>query len=639
MAQRPVPKRMKGEAQSAEFRMPREGKHIRIGTGGSTASPRTYRETPNSTVILVDSSSNGYGLISGFTTPLSYNPEEGFIMAYRQLLPDDPEKSGYIGAAFSEDGELFTSYSELNIIEPAEKMGRYPSAVAGSDYPYIVWNEYTQPQGEGTGGGLYGGRPVYSWDEFYFGGGSFFSPPLDINNGCSPLPCDPPDNWVGSVSLTHDGTTPVLNAAYSQWSNSQQESSSNRWLYHSINNMSGYFTFDDPILLFDEADFISGGNTSNVVVDMNESGIGYVAVSSYFKGQSPDSSHTFMIRKTNDYGESWSGEGGTGMNGTDYYFIPESVLKDRFFNDGLMVNGYTDSSGETVLFERPFITYSVELLTSFSGGIHLFATVIPATSGYVYPGIDESCGIYHFYSDDPSDAMSWKVNFVTSNQVSFFYDENWRRLYPSAAVSKDNPDILYVSYMGVADTSSASFNYDIFVRRSLDGGDSWESPVNVTQTAGFGEDEVYPQLASVATDDEAYLIFESPDYNIQTVTPSEGLPLQPDFMNRVYFAKAKFKPLETETPSIVPAQFALEPNYPNPFNPATVITFTLPKTFEVELKIYDLLGEEMAVLSSGRYDAGRHNVTWEAGAFPAGIYLAHLQADGIAQTRKMILLK
>ena len=59
----------------------------------------------------------------------------------------------------------------------------------------------------------------------------------------------------------------------------------------------------------------------------------------------------------------------------------------------------------------------------------------------------------------------------------------------------------------------------------------------------------------------------------------------------------------------------------------------------MELKIYDLLGEEMAVLSSGRYDAGRHNVTWDAGAFPAGIYLAHLQADGIAQTRKMILLK
>ena len=66
-------------------------------------------------------------------------------------------------------------------------------------------------------------------------------------------------------------------------------------------------------MLFDEADFMIGGFTSNVVIDINNNGTGYAVVTSYFKDQSPDSSHTLMIRKTTDYGASWRGDKGTGM--------------------------------------------------------------------------------------------------------------------------------------------------------------------------------------------------------------------------------------------------------------------------------------------------------------------------------------
>tara|TARA_Y100000590_G_scaffold445033_1_gene576573 strand:+ start:6068 stop:7912 length:1845 start_codon:yes stop_codon:yes gene_type:complete len=614
--------------------MPIEGKATLIRKSGAISAPVLYRATASSTIILVDSSRNGYGLVSGYTTPISYNPDEGFIMAYRQWMPDDPEKSGYVGAAFSEEGNMFATSVRLNMEEPGEVMGRYPSAVAGPEYPYIVWNEYTSPS---TGGGQYGGRPVYSWDQFYYGGGSFFSPPLDLNNGCSPLPCDPPDNWVGSVNIASKVGEPVLNAVYAQWSHAADtSSSSNRWLYHSTKNISGYFTFNDATLLFDENDFMEGGYTSNAAIHVNDSGIGYAALSSYLRDSNTDAAHTIVLRKTTDYGATWSGEGRTGTNGTDYYYIPDAVLKARFFDDGLMITGFVDSSGDSVKFEKPFITYNIDLLTTNSDGVHIFATVIPATSGSVYPAIDESCGIYHFYSDDPSDPDSWKVDFVSSTQISFFYDDNWRRIYPSAAISKDNPDVLYVSYMGVSDTSSTSFNYDIFVKRSIDGGRSWESAVNVTGTSKLGEDEVYPQLASVATDDEAYLIFESPEYDIITVDPPDD---QADFMNRVYFAKAKFKPLGTETKTLLPELIALEPNYPNPFNPKTVITFTLPAAMETELTIFDLLGEEVATLQSGLSDAGYHSVTWDAHKSPAGVYLAHLRAGGLTKTRKMILLK
>ena len=632
LAQSPVPKRMQAQVQPATMKFQLEGELTLIYSNSNSHSPRVYRSTSSVSTVLVDSSRNGYGMVVGNTTPLSYHPDNGFIMAYRQWSFNDPINSGYMGAAWSEDGELFTTYSDLNIIEPAEKMGRYPSAVAGSDYPYIVWNEYTQT---GTGGGLYGGRPVYSWDEFYYGGGSFFSPPVDLNNGCSPTPCDPPDNWVGSVSLAHDGDTPVLNAAYSQWSNSLQETSSNRWLYHSNKNMSGYFTFDDPILLFDEADFMQGGFTSNVVIDINESGTGYAAVSSYFKGQSPDSSHTVMIRKTTDYGASWSGEGGTGMDGTDYYYIPRDILKDRFFSDSLMIAKF-----DTVVFESPFISYEVELKTDPSGGLHIFSTAIPSSSGSVYPAIDESCGIYHFFSNDPSDPESWEIYFVNSTQISFFWDNNWHRIYPSAAISKDDPHVMYVGYMAVADTTETYFNYDVFVQRSIDGGKTWEAPVNVTDTRDRELDEVYPQLAFIATDNEAYIMFESPDYNVQTVTPSDGgSPAQADFKNRVYFSKVTLKPLTVEDSDLLPARIDLAQNYPNPFNPVTVIEFTLPEKAEVSLTVYDLLGNEVTTLLKGPSDAGNHAVSWNGANSPAGIYIYRLQAGSIRKTKKMILLK
>lgn len=638
-AERLAPKRIQGLAQPAQMKVLTEGRPVHIRKASPPATRALYRSSSSVSITLVDSSRNGYGLIVGYTTPLSYDPDNGFIMAYRQWVPSDPTLSGYMGAAFSEDGETFATYSHLNVDDPGETMGRYPSAVGGPTYPYIVWNEYTL---SGAGGGKYGGRPVYTWDQFYYGGGSFFSPALDLNNGCDPTPCDPPDNWVGSVDLATDGTTPVLNATYSQWSHSVAEdttSSYNRWLYHSTTNTSGYFTFEDAILLFDEDDFMEGGYTSNAVIDVNDDGVGYAAVASYFRDQSPDSSHTFMIRKTTDYGATWSGEGGTGMNGTDYYYVPRSILKDRLFTDELMIEGFVDTSGDTadtVMFESPFITYEIDLKTDPSGGLHLFATVIPAGGGFVYPTIHESCGIYHFYSADPSDPNSWEAHFVGTTQISFLWDSNWHRIYPSAALSVDDPDVMYVTYMAVADTTADYFNYDVFVQRSVDGGKTWGRRYNVTMTRDTELDEVYPQLASLATNEECYLIFESPDYNTITVDPADD---QADYKNRVYFATVSAEHLDVEAEVPLPERISLAQNYPNPFNPSTVIEFTLPRKSDVSLKVYDLLGNEVATLFEENADAGYHAVTWRGAERAAGVYIYRLQAGSDTRTKKMVLLR
>ena len=89
----------------------------------------------------------------------------------------------------------------------------------------------------------------------------------------------------------------------------------------------------------------------------------------------------------------------------------------------------------------------------------------------------------------------------------------------------------------------------------------------------------------------------------------------------------------------LPKKFFLEQNYPNPFNPETVIEYTLPTAGKVSLVIYNLRGEEVALLFSGTVHAGNHQVTWDASNVSSGIYFYRLQAGDFVQTRKMLLLK
>ncbi|HPG41505.1 MAG TPA: T9SS type A sorting domain-containing protein [bacterium] len=80
-------------------------------------------------------------------------------------------------------------------------------------------------------------------------------------------------------------------------------------------------------------------------------------------------------------------------------------------------------------------------------------------------------------------------------------------------------------------------------------------------------------------------------------------------------------------------------NYPNPFNPATSITFTLPARARVALKIYDLLGKEVATLLDKELPAGNHTQTWNASDAPTGEYICRLQVNSVIDTCKLVLVR
>tara|TARA_R110002124_G_scaffold44656_2_gene135893 strand:+ start:2401 stop:3294 length:894 start_codon:yes stop_codon:yes gene_type:complete len=79
---------------------------------------------------------------------------------------------------------------------------------------------------------------------------------------------------------------------------------------------------------------------------------------------------------------------------------------------------------------------------------------------------------------------------------------------------------------------------------------------------------------------------------------------------------------------VLPTEFTLSNNYPNPFNPSTQIKFELPETAEVSIKVYNIVGQEVATLVNDHMQAGFHNATFKADNLASGVYIARLTATG-----------
>jgi hypothetical protein len=86
-------------------------------------------------------------------------------------------------------------------------------------------------------------------------------------------------------------------------------------------------------------------------------------------------------------------------------------------------------------------------------------------------------------------------------------------------------------------------------------------------------------------------------------------------------------------------EFAISQNYPNPFNPTTSINFDLAANTYVSLKIYNMIGQEVASLAHGNMAQGRHTVSFDATNLPSGLYIYRMEAGSFSATKKMLLMK
>jgi hypothetical protein len=109
-------------------------------------------------------------------------------------------------------------------------------------------------------------------------------------------------------------------------------------------------------------------------------------------------------------------------------------------------------------------------------------------------------------------------------------------------------------------------------------------------------------------------------------------------INGLVYGDTSVVSAEEEKPA-TPTEFSLSQNYPNPFNPSTSIQYAVSSRQFVTLKVYDVLGNEIATLVNEEKPAGEYEVEFDAIDLPSGIYFYQLKAGNYIETKKMILLK
>ena len=113
-------------------------------------------------------------------------------------------------------------------------------------------------------------------------------------------------------------------------------------------------------------------------------------------------------------------------------------------------------------------------------------------------------------------------------------------------------------------------------------------------------------------------------------------------LGRGYNFTLSYKMIVTEVESEignVPGTYTLSQNYPNPFNPNTRIKYSIPKSSQVTLKIFNTLGEEIKTLVNEEKPVGIYELTWNAANLPSGVYFYQLKTGEYINTKKMVLLK
>ena len=152
----------------------------------------------------------------------------------------------------------------------------------------------------------------------------------------------------------------------------------------------------------------------------------------------------------------------------------------------------------------------------------------------------------------------------------------------------------------------------------------------------------FPPIELLSTNDTIWI---APDnWIVQDIIPSNPVDLSILGIPGFYIPGLETKltdeiVVSVEDDILTASNFSLEQNYPNPFNPSTTIKYSIPSSGFVSLKVYDVLGNEVATLINEEKSAGSYEVEFSAAGLSSGIYFYKLQSGNLVETKKMILLR
>ncbi|MEI7484665.1 MAG: T9SS type A sorting domain-containing protein [Ignavibacteriota bacterium] len=208
--------------------------------------------------------------------------------------------------------------------------------------------------------------------------------------------------------------------------------------------------------------------------------------------------------------------------------------------------------------------------------------------------------------------------------------------HPSIAYSGNGARILVTFSAFQPGDSLDGFTFqDIYYTYSDNGGSTWATPVNLTNTPTW--DEMYPELSETGNTVTSFKVKFQATRGPGSSSFTDNAPVY-----RVYNIYKAFNIVGIENiGSSVPSKFGLNQNYPNPFNPVTKIRFDVAKTSKITLRVFNIAGQEVETLVNGEtLTAGTKEITFNGSSLPSGIYFYTLSnSDGFKETKKMMLIK
>ena len=510
---------------------------------------------------VIDSSTNGYGMVSTVTRPFDVNSFGDMLVVYRQYAGENTTH-GQLGAGYgvvTDDGAVNwdVQYNVNYNGNPPWGGGgvggvgcsqaRYPSAIASEEYPYAIWNEYTggPPTAEPWPAecSQYGGSPYFSYDEFGWGGESWTYP-----TNIDPLYTCEKDLWTGSVGYAYDETTGEhhVSAVYDDWTRT------GNYLFTSEAVADGYIVLGNEQLAVDPSHLGTDGYSSTGILSMNSNGQGILGLDGIFAGNdmdagtcnSPASNITCnkvpMFRTTDNFGVSWVGDHGA----FDWYYVPDNVFEDIFqYWPNSDIDPCTGESSEIIDY---WSWYEFDMRVDQSGNPHIVISLIAESENYFH-FLDGYTGFYHLTIDRDNLDSPGAVNSPTGWNWSYIPlpandSFNWNRpdgysyLYGAMcqiSLSRDSEDVVYMvanianqgtmapehdaNGDGIEDdpcgTQNAPYELypnwseDIWVAKSSDNGSTWTALQNLTQTprSNTGDNWDNGDFASSCSPEEQYV--------------------------------------------------------------------------------------------------------------------------------------
>jgi hypothetical protein len=272
------------------------------------------------------------------------------------------------------------------------------------------------------------------------------------------------------------------------------------------------------------------------------------------------------------------------------------------------------------------------------------------TAGNYYPGREADI---RFWSPNINSGVPKVI--ADSNNVSYFpnygvADVMWHIGRPVIGRSEMH-DFLLVAFQattneywpGATAADSTAFFCGMFMYSS-DGGETWSDPERFTPAETPPIDFRHVSIVPVAPvapvpDDDIITVHLAMQGDPMPASTANGWNIMPPSVTAQYYHFTSEILVVGVDDEIVANNFNLEQNYPNPFNPSTTINYSLAERSSVSLKVYDVLGNEVANLVNTTQEAGQHNVTFDASGLSSGLYIYTLNTGNFTSSKKMMLLK